>query len=104
MAGADTKFTSQTARILVSDEFSSSCHYFLLRPQLPSQLHSVTALGWYQFILLGEQRHRCVNDLSRSRHDTVAADRTGKFYISNKMPYLLRHHATPSIALNDVTC
>ena len=33
------------------------CHYILQGPRLPSQMQSVTALGRYQFILLGEQRH-----------------------------------------------
>jgi len=34
-------------------------HYFLSYPQLPSQLQSSINFGWYQFILLGEQRHSC---------------------------------------------
>jgi len=39
-------------------------HYFLSGLRLPSQLQSVTSLGRYYFILLGEQKHVCVNDLS----------------------------------------
>jgi len=27
------------------------------RPRLPSQIQSVTALGWYKFLPLGENRH-----------------------------------------------
>jgi len=42
---------------------SIGCHYFLPCPRLPSQLQSVTGLGHYQFIPLGEQRHMHVNNL-----------------------------------------
>jgi len=38
---------------------SKNCHYFLPGPRLPYQLHSITALGWHQFILLGEEQHEC---------------------------------------------
>jgi len=31
---------------------------------LPLQLQSITAVGWYQFVLLNKLRHMCVNDLS----------------------------------------
>jgi len=33
--------------------------------QTNSQLQSATALGWYQFILFGEQKYMYVNDLPR---------------------------------------
>ena len=36
----------------------------MLGARLPSQLQSVTVLGRYQFLLLGEQRRMCVNDLT----------------------------------------
>jgi len=32
-------------------------------PQLPSQIQSVTALGQYQFVLLGEQSQMCADHL-----------------------------------------
>jgi len=35
------------------------CRYFLPGPWLPSELQIITVLNWYQFVLLGEQRHVC---------------------------------------------
>lgn len=43
------------------------CHYFLSCRRLPSQHQSLRTLGQYQFILCGEQRHLCVNDLPIGR-------------------------------------
>jgi len=53
--GADLRFPRHKS--------SNRCHYCLLCPRLPSQHQIITALGRYQFILLGEQRHSRVNDL-----------------------------------------
>jgi len=46
------------------------CHYVLPGPQLPSQLQSVTDLGRYQFILLGEQRQMCTTTCLGPLHDS----------------------------------
>jgi len=46
--------------MLVTD-LAVGCHHFLQGVWFPSQLQSVNAaLGWYQSILLVEQRHECV--------------------------------------------
>jgi len=42
---------------------SVGCHYFLPGLRLTSQRQSAAALGYYRFMLVGEQRHVCVNDL-----------------------------------------
>ena len=47
----------------VSHKLRSSLPLLSAKPQLPFQLQSVTDLGWYQFILLGEQRHVRANDM-----------------------------------------
>jgi len=52
---------------------AAGCHITLC--QARGYLHSITALGRYQFILLGEQRRTCVNDLPMSL--CMTAERPG---------------------------
>jgi len=49
-------------------------HYIPSDPRLSSQLHGITAVGRYQFILLGEQWHKCANDLHRVAALRVTAE------------------------------
>jgi len=44
---------------------SIGCRYFVPGQRLPSRFQSVNVHGRYQFILLGEQRQMCLNDLRR---------------------------------------
>jgi len=48
--------------IFISDTGSTFCQ---AHGYLPIFRQSIAAVGWYQFILLGEQRYKCVNDLLR---------------------------------------
>ena len=72
---ADIRFTTQIDSLQVTLVINSAvgCHDFLPGARLPSQLQSITALGRYQFMLLGEQRQMCVKDLTRSLCDNRTA-------------------------------
>jgi len=63
-AGAHLWFTMQVAADDVIHKPNSTCHYFPPVVTFPASLAS-SPIGWYQIMLLGEQRHMCVNDLAR---------------------------------------
>jgi len=62
---ADLQLLRQTATGDVSHKPCSRLPLLSASPRLPSQLQSVTAFGWCQFILLGEQRQMFLNCLPR---------------------------------------
>ena len=77
-------------------------------------LRASQPFGRYQFILLGEQRHMCVNNLPRVvTWSGATGTRTCDLSVASLMPYPLRHHATQLsmcksknafLLLTDVTC
>jgi len=58
---------SDSSQVILATNPAIGCHYFLPGPRLPSQLQRVIILGRYQFLPLDEQKHVCVNDLTRVR-------------------------------------
>jgi len=64
-AGTNLQFPRQKPTVEVSDKPSRRLPLLSVRPTITSQIQSITALGRYQFILLGKQRHMYVNDLPR---------------------------------------
>ena len=74
------------------------------RPRLPSQLHSVTALSWYQVILLCKRRNTWVNDLPTSTGSLwvceTAENRNGDLQIASTTLFIApppRHTALTAI-------
>ena len=73
-----------------------SCHYFLTGPRLPSyRIKSVTALGRYHFLLLGE--HACERLVSLGSVCDSGKARIGP--VSSRSLVLLRHHSTRPMAI-----
>jgi len=57
-------------------------------PNAASVVHFTPSRSRYQFILLGEQRHTCVNNLPRVAHSGgTAGNRTRNLSITNPTPY-----------------
>jgi len=54
-----------SCRVTIVVNPTVGCLHFLPGLLLPSQLQRITALGRHQFIVLGEQRYMCENNLLR---------------------------------------
>jgi len=61
-------------------------------------VHFTPSRRWYQFILFGEQRHMCANNLPRvAPSGGTAGNRTRNLSITNPTPYRYIHHQATQV-------